>query len=172
MCAALRDLRPLTVTVVAPRSEDLRLLNGLLAGYHDLGHRNTVGETLRYLLRDRAGRPVACVLFGSAAWTCAARDAWIGWDRDARAPPARADQQHALPRVALGDRAALGQSRAGRHRPPDLRRLAAKYGHPVQALIDHLLDITTAVDTARAAGLAALRRVFAGDPFVPAVHTS
>ncbi len=29
----------------------------------------------------------------------------------------------------------------------------AKYGHPVQALIDHLLDIKTAVDTARAAGL-------------------
>ncbi len=28
---ARRDLRPLTVTVVAPRSEDLRLFNGLLA---------------------------------------------------------------------------------------------------------------------------------------------
>ncbi len=30
---ARRDLRPLTVTVVAPRSEDLRLFNGLLAGF-------------------------------------------------------------------------------------------------------------------------------------------
>jgi hypothetical protein len=24
---------------------------------------------------------VDCALFGSAAWKCAARDAWIGWDR-------------------------------------------------------------------------------------------
>ncbi len=46
---ARRNLRPLTVTVVAPRSEDLRLLNGLLAGDHDLGHRHTVGETLRFI---------------------------------------------------------------------------------------------------------------------------
>ncbi len=82
---ARRDLRPLTVTVVAPRSEDLRLFNGLLARDHYLGHRNTVGENLRYLVRDRLGRPVACALFGSAAWTCAVRDAWIGWDRPARA---------------------------------------------------------------------------------------
>ncbi len=46
---ARRDLRPLTVTVVAPRSEDLRLFNGLLAGDHDLGHRHTVGEHLRFI---------------------------------------------------------------------------------------------------------------------------
>ena len=27
---------------------------------------------------------MACVLFGSAAWKCAARDSFIGWDRTAR----------------------------------------------------------------------------------------
>ncbi len=48
----LRDLRPLLVSVVAPGSEDLRLFNGLLAHEHYLGHRNTVGENLRYLVRD------------------------------------------------------------------------------------------------------------------------
>ena len=80
----LRDLRPLSVSVVAPGSQDLRLFNGLLAHYHYLGHRNTVGENLRYLVRDRQGRPVACALFGSAAWQCAARDAFLGWDRAAR----------------------------------------------------------------------------------------
>ena len=47
---ALRDLRPLAVSVVAPGSADLRLFNGLLARYHYLGHRNTVGENLRYLV--------------------------------------------------------------------------------------------------------------------------
>ena len=81
---ALRDLQPLSVSVVAPGSEDLRLFNGLLARYHYLGHRNTVGENLRYLVRDRHGRPVACALFGSAAWKCADRDAFLGWDRATR----------------------------------------------------------------------------------------
>lgn len=60
------------------------LFNTLLSRYHYLGHRNTVGENLRYLARDHLGRPVACALFGSAAWKCAARDAWIGWERAAR----------------------------------------------------------------------------------------
>jgi len=81
---ALRDLRPLSVGVVAPGSEDARLFHGLLAHEHYLGHRNTVGENLRYLVRDRHGRPVACLLFGSAAWKCAARDAFLGWDRATR----------------------------------------------------------------------------------------
>ncbi len=60
------------------------LFNGLLACYHYLGHRSTVGESLRYLARDRHGRPVACALFGSAAWKCADRDAFLGWDRAVR----------------------------------------------------------------------------------------
>ena len=77
----LGGLQPLSVSVVAPASADMHLYNGLLAGHHYLGHRNTVGENLRYLVRDRIGRPVACSLFGSAAWKCADRDAYIGWDR-------------------------------------------------------------------------------------------
>jgi len=81
---ALRELQPLRMDIVAPGSDDARLFNGLLAHEHYLGHRNTVGENLRYLARDRQGRPVACVLFGSAAWKCAARDAFIGWDRATR----------------------------------------------------------------------------------------
>ncbi|MBI3055578.1 MAG: DUF4338 domain-containing protein [Betaproteobacteria bacterium] len=81
---ALRDLRPLAVRVAEPRSEDLRLFNCLLGRYHYLGHHNTVGENMRYLAHDCAGRPVGCTLFASAAWKCAARDAWIGWERGAR----------------------------------------------------------------------------------------
>lgn len=81
---ALRHLRPLNVEIVRPGSEDARLFNGLLAHEHYLGHRNTVGENLRYLVRDRQGRPVVCVLFGSAAWKCADRDAFIGWDHAMR----------------------------------------------------------------------------------------
>ena len=46
----------------------------------DMAARNTVGENIRYLVRDRLGRPVACLLFGSAAWKCAERDTFIGWE--------------------------------------------------------------------------------------------
>jgi len=84
ICSGLRDLRPLGVSVVEPGSEDLRLFNCLLSLYHYLGHRNTVGENIRYLARDRTGRPVGCALFGSAAWKCAPRDAFLGWERRTR----------------------------------------------------------------------------------------
>ena len=72
---AFRDLRPLAVSIFEPGSEDPQLFNCLLFRYHYLGHRNTSGENIRYLVRDRAGRP---------AGKCAARDAWIGWDRATR----------------------------------------------------------------------------------------
>jgi hypothetical protein len=35
-------------------------------------------------VRDPQGRPLACGLFGSAAWQCQARDAFIGWDSEPR----------------------------------------------------------------------------------------
>jgi len=82
--SALRDLQPLRVSVVPPGSADARWFHGLLAHEHYLGQRNTVGENLRYLVRDRHDRPVACVLFGSAAWQCADRDTFLGWDRPTR----------------------------------------------------------------------------------------
>ena len=55
---AVHDLRPLAVSIVEPGSADLRLFNCLLSRYPYLGHRNTVGENIRYLVRDRTGRPV------------------------------------------------------------------------------------------------------------------
>ena len=132
---ALRDLRPLSVSVVVPGSEDARLFHGLLAHEHYLGQRNTVGENLRYLVRDRQGRPVACVLFGSAAWTCAARDAFLGWDRTTR--------ERNLQRLTNNTRFLI----PGWVQVPHLashvlgliaRRIRAdwqaKYGHPVHAL--------------------------------------
>ena len=63
---------------------DLDLIRGLLAA-HPVWGRTRLSENLRYLIRDRLGRPVACALFGSAAWHCAARDAFLGWDRATRA---------------------------------------------------------------------------------------
>lgn len=80
----LQALRPLEVSLVSVGSPDHRLFKRLLERHHYLGHRRTVGENLGYLFRDRQGREVGCALFGSAAWKCAGRDAWIGWDRRSR----------------------------------------------------------------------------------------
>jgi hypothetical protein len=131
----LRDLRPLTVRVIAPGSDDARMFQGLLAHEHYLGHRNTVGENIRYLVRDRHGRAVACALFGSAAWKCAARDAFLGWDR--------ATRERNLQCLTNNTRFLI----PGWVRVPHLashvlgliaRRIRtdwqAKYGHPVHAL--------------------------------------
>jgi hypothetical protein len=77
--AALNTLTPLHVQAVAPGTTDARLFASLLTQHHYLGHRNCVGENLRYLVCERQGRPVACLLFGSAAWQCRVRDTFVGW---------------------------------------------------------------------------------------------
>lgn len=75
----LELVRPLQIEPLAEGSSALRLFKFLLQRYHYLGQRNCVGENLKYLVRDHAGRLVACLLFGSAAWKTQARDTWIGW---------------------------------------------------------------------------------------------
>jgi hypothetical protein len=79
----LEALRPLGVEPVESPSE-MALFQFFLRRYHYLGHRNCVGENLKYLVRDRTHRPLACLLFGAAAWKLRARDAWIGWESEAR----------------------------------------------------------------------------------------
>lgn len=80
----LQNLQPVRIEPVRPGSSEARLFHFLLQRYHYLGHRNCVGENLKYLARDREGRPLACLLFGSAAWKAAARDQWIGWSGEQR----------------------------------------------------------------------------------------
>ena len=79
----LEQLRPLRVEPPQGPAE-MALFNFLLHRYHYLGHRNGVGENLKYLVRDRGDRPLACLLFGSAAWKTGPRDAWIGWNPEQR----------------------------------------------------------------------------------------
>jgi len=131
----LGDLQPLSVSIVAPRSPDVQLFQSLLAQYHYLGHRNTVGENLRYLVRDRHGRPVACVLFGSAAWKCAARDAFIGWNHGVREHNLQGLTNNTrflvLPWVEVPHLASHVLGLIARRIRADWQ---AKYGHPVHAL--------------------------------------
>jgi hypothetical protein len=39
---------------------------------------------MKYLVFDQEQNPLACLFFGSAAWKCAPRDDFIGWDAETR----------------------------------------------------------------------------------------
>jgi hypothetical protein len=144
--AELAALTPLRVETVSPGTADAGLFGFLLQRHHYLGHRNCVGENLRYLVRERQDRPVACLLFGSAAWQCQPRDAFIGWTASGR-------QRH-LPRLTNNTRFLILPWVRVPHLASHLlglitRRLSqdwqAKYGHPI-----HLVE--TFVERERFAG--------------------
>ena len=46
----------------------------ILAHHHYLGFERMAGENLRYVVRDRYERDLACLLFGAAAWKTKPRD--------------------------------------------------------------------------------------------------
>jgi len=137
----LRDLGPLTLREVSTDAVARMRFAAALAEFHYLGYRGTVGENLQYMVTDRAGRLLACLLFGSAAWKCRPRDQFIGWD-----PEGRARNLHLLtnntrflilPFVRVPHLASWILGRV-------LRRLSAdwckKYGHPiilVETFVEH-----------------------------------
>jgi len=85
VACSLQELRPLTIDVIDREdAEQLALFRCLLGRYHYLGLRNTVGESLKYCVRDACGRVLACLLFGSAAWSCQVRDTFLGWEAAVR----------------------------------------------------------------------------------------
>ncbi len=144
--ASLRQLLPLEVRELSRCPEDQPLFEWLLHRYHYLSHTSAVGLNLKYLVRERSGRPVACLLFGSAAWKCAVRDQFIGWSAPERE---RALQQITnntrflvLPWVEVRYLASHVLSRVGRQLRADWQR---KYSRPL-----HLVE--TFVDTSRFAG--------------------
>jgi hypothetical protein len=75
----LKDLRPLQIHRLSVRKPEAGRFNAYLARYHYLPWRSAVGENVAYLVQDRTGRDLACVLFGAAAWKTRPRDQYIGW---------------------------------------------------------------------------------------------
>ena len=129
-------LRPLSVTEVsAGPAAERALFEALLHRYHYLSHRSPVGENLQYLVREPAGRPVACLLFGAAAWQCADRDRYIGWDRITRAALLYLVANNARflipPWVQGPGLASQVLSQVSRRVGSDWQR---KYGHPIYLL--------------------------------------
>jgi hypothetical protein len=59
------------------------LFNSLIQQHHYLGYRQIVGNHLKYIaFIDK--RPVACLGWGSAAWSVKSRDSFIGWNKDSK----------------------------------------------------------------------------------------
>jgi len=83
IACSLSGLQPVSIQLVEDAGL-LGLFQCLLARYHYLGFRSTVGENMKYMVFDRGQNPLACLLFGSAAWKCASRDDFIGWDAETR----------------------------------------------------------------------------------------
>lgn len=75
----LRQYLPVQLQLITTRA-DRHLFQQHLERYHYLGYRVPFGGQLRYFARCSHGL-LACLLFTSAAWKMAARDAWIGWDQ-------------------------------------------------------------------------------------------
>jgi hypothetical protein len=82
---SLVDVGPLTLREVSTDGAARTRFAAALAEFHYLGYRGTVGENLQYMVTDKTGRLLACLLFGSAAWKCRPRDQFIGWNPEERA---------------------------------------------------------------------------------------
>ena len=144
----LAELLPLLIEEISREREVAKQseLSRMLESHHYLGQRGTVGENMQYLVSDALGKPLACVLFGAAAWQCRARDGHIGWDGATRARGLSYVTNNTrfliLPWVRVPHLASHVLGRIARRLSADWQ---AKYGHPI-----HLLE--TFVDTSRFAG--------------------
>ena len=77
---SLKQLGPVEISMITGRGDTDDLFHCLMDRYHYLGCHGHVGEHIKYMAFGRDRRPLACLLFGSAAWKTAPRDRFIGWD--------------------------------------------------------------------------------------------
>ena len=134
----LKQLLPLLISEcshVDKASGQRALFDALLYQHHYLSHRSSVGENLQYLVRDALARSLACVLFGAAAWHCAARDHYIGWESSVRAQNlhllANNTRFLVVPWAQVPNLASHVLGRIAQRLSADWQ---AKYGHPIYLL--------------------------------------
>jgi hypothetical protein len=75
----LSQLPPVELKMVRGTNSE-PLYNSLIHYHHYLGYRQIVGNHLKYIAYI-GDRPVACLGWGSAAWSVKSRDVFIGWDK-------------------------------------------------------------------------------------------
>jgi hypothetical protein len=81
--AALADLAPLVFEVVSGKGK-LAEFKSYIAQHHYLGYDRSIGENIKYFVHSKDGVPLACLMFGSASWSCKPRDVHVGWDNAQR----------------------------------------------------------------------------------------
>jgi hypothetical protein len=132
---ALAQLEPLSLQEVSAEAVARAWVKGALARFHYLGFGGAVGENLQYVVRDGQNRPLACLVFGAAAWKCQDRDRFIGWTAQQRQKHLALVSNNTrfliLPWVRVPD---LGSWILGQVARRIGRDWQAKYGHPVVLL--------------------------------------
>jgi hypothetical protein len=132
---ALSELQPLDIQELSRSPEAGPLFDWLLHEYHYLGYTSAVGQNVKYLVRDRQGRDLACLLFGAAAWKTRGRDAFIGWTAAQRqahlGQVANNSRFLILPWVRVPELASHILGRVARRIAADWH---GRYGHPVALL--------------------------------------
>ena len=121
---SLATLVPLSFIVPRGGSDEEQRFHHYLARHHYLGFHRTVGENMKYLVRDRQGRDLACVLFGSAAWKTKPRDQFIGWSHETRARNLLWMTNNTRFLSSLGCASRIWPPRAGPDYPENQDRLA------------------------------------------------
>lgn len=138
----LAQLEPLSLQEVSAEPAARAWVKEALARFHYLGFGGAVGENLQYVVRDGQNRPLACLVFGAAAWKCQDRDRFIGWTAPQRQKHLALVANNArlliLPWVRVPD---LGSWILGRVAGRIARDWQGKYGHSIALLetfVEHL----------------------------------
>lgn len=80
--STLDALGEVELVVVSTKQASMRWRE-LVASYHYLGYTPFAGAQLRYLIESRS-QTLGALGFAASAWSCAPRDAHIGWDAPTR----------------------------------------------------------------------------------------
>jgi len=128
----LKDIQPLSIEIVDKSGASE--FASMLTQHHYLGYA-TVGRNMKYMVRDKCGRPVALLLYGSAAWKCKGRDDHIGWSSEQRQDNLQLltnNTRFLIPGwVKIPGLASYTLSRISKRISADWQK---KYGHPIFCL--------------------------------------
>jgi len=132
------ELKTVVVRPIQPEEE--ARWDELMKAHHYLGFRHLVGKTMKYVAEIK-GQWVALLGWGSAAFKCSSRDAWIGWNKEQQWSRLQFVVNNSrfliLPNICI-------PNLASRILAANTKRLAADwvavYGHPVvlaETFVDH-----------------------------------
>ena len=81
----LKEIQPVElIRIDSAESRNSQVWNDLMRRHHYLGAGPLCGAQIRYLIRNEKHGWLGGLAFSAAAWRVTARDAWIGWGRQAR----------------------------------------------------------------------------------------